>query len=57
MTDYDAHIEYPEWCDTEDKKEKYREWLDIQWTFWFIDRCLKSQEQLMNNTRKDNNSK
>ena len=46
MTEDDACIKYPEWCDTEDKKEKYRDWLDIQWTFRFLDRCLKNQEVL-----------
>ena len=30
MTEYDAHIKYPEWCDTTDKKEMFRKWLDLR---------------------------
>ncbi len=53
MTDHDARIEYPEWCDTEDKKQEYRDWLDIQWTYWFLNRCLENQEQSSNSMQAD----
>ncbi len=38
--------EYPSWCDTDDKRKAYDDWLDVQATFALLYRSIQVQSQV-----------
>ena len=48
-------FEYPEWCDTEEKRNHFRQWLDLRWIFLKVQRDLADQKRLDEQLRGENN--